>query len=68
MAAQIVISVALIDLGASQSSLRFRIKTDLAMQALMAAVWRRKPKAKVMIGSLRTQFECQHEQMWELPR
>lgn len=28
-----------------------RMTTDLALQALLAAVWRRKPKAKVMIHS-----------------
>ena len=28
-----------------------RMTTDLVLQALLAAVWRRKPKAKVMIHS-----------------
>jgi putative transposase len=40
-----------------------RMTTDLALQALLAAVWRRKPKAKVMIhsdqGSPFTSRECQ---------
>ena len=28
-----------------------RLTTDLALQALLSAVWRRKPKAKVMVHS-----------------
>jgi transposase InsO family protein len=28
-----------------------RLTTDLALQALLAAVWRRKPKTKVMVDS-----------------
>jgi putative transposase len=32
-------------------SMHSRMTTDLALQALLAAVWRRKPKAKVMIHS-----------------
>jgi putative transposase len=32
-------------------SAQTRMTTDLALQALLAAVWRRKPKAKVMIHS-----------------
>jgi putative transposase len=32
-------------------SAQSRMTTDLALQALLAAVWRRKPKAKVMIHS-----------------
>ncbi|MBT52024.1 MAG: IS3 family transposase, partial [Mameliella sp.] len=32
-------------------SMQSRMTTDLALQALLAAVWRRKPKQKVMIHS-----------------
>ena len=32
-------------------SVQPRMTTDLALQALLAAVWRRKPKARVMIHS-----------------
>lgn len=32
-------------------SMQSRMTTDLALQALLAAVWRRKPKTKVMIHS-----------------
>ena len=32
-------------------SMQSRMSTDLALQALLSAVWRRKPKAKVMIHS-----------------
>jgi putative transposase len=54
-----------------------RMTTDLALQALRAAVWRRKPKATVMIhsnqGSRSTSRECQlflsqHGPLRQLPR
>jgi putative transposase len=32
-------------------SMQSRLTTDLALQALLSAVWRRKPKAKVMVHS-----------------
>jgi putative transposase len=32
-------------------SMQSRVTTDLALQALLSAVWRRKPKAKVMVHS-----------------
>ena len=76
-------------------SMPSRMTTDLALQALLSAVWRRKPKTKVMIHSpsrallrntlpgrgprfaihqqrvaiisRQAQFDCQHEQTWELP-
>ena len=35
----------------SAGSIQSRMTTDLALQALLSAVWRRKPKAKVMIQS-----------------
>lgn len=39
--------------------------TDLAMQALLAAVWRRKPKATVMIHSDQgLQFTCREWQVF----
>jgi putative transposase len=38
-----------------------RMTTELALQALLAAVWRRKPKTRVMIHSdQRSQFNSQH--------
>ncbi len=42
-----------------------RMTTDLALQALLAAVWRRKPKAKVMIHSDQgSQFTCREWQVF----
>ena len=42
-----------------------RMTTDLALQALLAAVWRRKPKAKVMIHSDQgSQFTSREWQMF----
>ncbi len=42
-----------------------RMTTDLALQALLAAVWRRKPRAKVMIHSdLGSQFTCREWQVF----
>jgi transposase InsO family protein len=37
--------------SAARSASSSRMTADLALQALLAAVWRRKPKAKVMIHS-----------------
>ena len=61
-------------------SIQSRMTTDLALQALLNAVWRRKPKTKVMIHSdqgsqftskewlvsWQTQFVRQYEPAWEL--
>ncbi len=42
-----------------------RMTTDLALQALLAAVWRRKPKAKVMMHSDQgSQFTCREWQVF----
>jgi putative transposase len=42
-----------------------RMTTDLALQALLAAVWRRKPKAKVMIHSVQgSQFTSREWQLF----
>jgi putative transposase len=41
-----------------------RMTTDLALQALLAAVWRRKPKAKVMIHSVQGSQSTSRE--WQL--
>jgi len=53
-------------------SMQSRMTTDLALQALLAAVWRRKPKQKVMIhsdqGSQFTGGECYRRGVAIVPR